>query len=107
MYAVMRKIKVQPHLIDTLTQKTRDVFVPVLKNEPGFIEFIVVQVGEGEAVSISIFETQEAAEEGNRKAFAWAGKHLFPLAEGPAEIVGLGKLLLYQQKEAAGEKSIS
>jgi len=107
MYAVMRRIKVQPHLIDMLVERTERNYVPVLKNEPGFIEFSVVRVGENEAVSISIFESREEAEEGNVKALEWAREQIFPLAEGPAEMVGVGEILLHQAKESGGARGIS
>lgn len=107
MYAVMRRIKVQPHLIEMLVERTERNYVPMLKNEPGFIEFSVVRVGENEAVSISIFESREEAEEGNRKALEWAREQIFLLAQGPAEIVGVGEILLQQTKESGGARSIS
>ncbi|MEO7909756.1 MAG: antibiotic biosynthesis monooxygenase [Roseiflexaceae bacterium] len=99
MHAIIRRIKVQPQLLQELVRRTEQAFVPFLKDEPGFVEFTIVQVGDDEGLSISIFETKEAAEEGNRKAFEWAKKQLFPLAQGPAELVGFGQILVQQKKQ--------
>jgi heme-degrading monooxygenase HmoA len=107
MYAIMRRIKIQPHLMEEAIQKTEQFFVQPLSKEPGFLKFYSVRVGESEFVSISLFETRETAEEGNRKALEWARENLFPLAQGPAEIVGGGEVLLHQKKEPQAEREIS
>jgi heme-degrading monooxygenase HmoA len=104
MYAIIRRIKVQPHLLEELAQRTEHGFLPLLRKEPGFVEFYVVRAGEDEGLSISIFETKEEAEEGNSKAFEWAKDQLFPLSKGPAEVVGIGEILLHQKKEPEEEK---
>jgi heme-degrading monooxygenase HmoA len=99
MYAIMRRIKIQPQYMEEAVKKTEQFFMQPLRKEPGFLEFYSVQVGESEFVSISLFETREEAEEGNRKALEWAREQLFPLAEAPAEMVGAGTILLHQKKE--------
>src|SRR5690242_18915351 len=99
MYAIIRRITIQPHLVEEAIKITEQVFLPVLRNEPGFIHFYCLLVTENEAISLSFFETKEEAEEGNRKALAWAKEQLFPLALGPAEIVGAGEVVLNQRKE--------
>jgi heme-degrading monooxygenase HmoA len=104
MYVIMRRIKIQPHLMEEARQRTEQFFLQSLSKEPGFLEFYSVQVGESEFVSISLFETKEEAEEGNRRALEWAREALFPLAEGPAEIVGVGAVLLHQKKEVEEER---
>jgi heme-degrading monooxygenase HmoA len=101
MYAIIRRIKIRPHFMEESLHRTKQSFVPFLSNEPGFLDFYTAQVGENEAVSISLFETKEEAEEGNRKALEWAKEQLFPLAQAPAEIVGEGEVLLHQKKELA------
>ena len=99
MYTIMRRLKVQRHLVEEAVKITEQMFLPILSKEPGFIEFYSVLVSENEAVSISLFETKEQAEAGNSKALAWAREQLFPLALGPAEILGAGEVVLHQKKE--------
>jgi heme-degrading monooxygenase HmoA len=98
MYAVVRRIKVKPHLVGESVQRIEHGLVPLLRKEPGFVHLYIVQVGEGEGLSISVFETKEHTEEGNRKTLEWAKEHIFPLAQGPAEVVGLGEILLHKKK---------
>ena len=104
MYAIMRRIKIRPHLLEEAVQRTEQFFVPPLKQEPGFLAFYSVQVAESEFVSISLFETKEEAEEGNRRALEWVREQLVPLAEAPASIVGAGTVLLHQQKGVEEER---
>jgi hypothetical protein len=98
MYTIMRQITFKPGVMVEAARRTKEFFLPVLSKEPGFIEFYSVQVGEHAALSISIFTTKELAEEGNRRAFEWAREQLFPLAEAPAQVVGVGEVLLHQKK---------
>jgi len=104
MYAVLRRIKVQPHFIEESVQRMEHGLVPLLRSEPGFVELYVVQVGESERVSISIFQTRQDAEEGNNKSLEWAKEQIFPLAPGPAEILGVGEILLHWTRVSEGEK---
>ena len=104
MYAVLRRIKVQPHFIEESVQRMEHGLVPLLRSEPGFVELYVVQVGESERVSISIFQTRQDAEEGNNKSLEWAKEQIFPLALGPAEILGVGEILLHWTRVSEGEK---
>ncbi len=73
--------------------------VPLVSREPGFVEFYLVRVGEDEGLSISIFETQEEAEEENRKSLEWAKEHIAPIAQGPAEIGALGEVLIHKVRQ--------
>lgn len=107
MYAVLRRIRVQPHLVEEAVQSIEQGLVPLLRNGSGFVELAIVHVGQGEGVSISLFETRGDAEEGNRLSLEWAREHIFPLAQGPAEIIGVGEILLRQKNEPEKESSIS
>jgi len=66
--------------------------VAVLSSVPGFVEYDGVQDGEDSVLSISIFETQEQAEESNRRAADWVKQNLAPLTAGPHEIVAVGEV---------------
>lgn len=104
MYAVLRRIHVQPQFVEESVKRMEHGLVPLLRKEPGFVEISVVLVGEGEGVSISIFETGQDAEEGNRRSLEWAREQIFPLALGPAEIIGVGEVLLHQTRAPEEEK---
>src|SRR5579859_1387932 len=107
MYAVLRRIRVQPHLVEEAVQRIERGLVPLLKNGSGFVELDIVLVGRDEGVSISIFETREAAEKGNALSLEWAREQIFPLAQGPAEIIGVGEIVLHQKNELEKDGGVS
>ncbi len=96
MYLIIRRLKVQSHLWDEVLQRMENGYVPILKNNSEFVEFYGVIVGD-EGVSISVFETQQAAEEANRQALEWAKENLAPLLQAPVEIVAAGEVRIYKR----------
>ena|ERR1700730_814035 len=92
MYIAIRRLIVQPGLFDEVVQRDESGLVPILRSVPGFVEFDLVQVEENVGVSISVFETQEQAEEANRRAAEWVKQNLVPLVAGPPEIVAVGEV---------------
>jgi heme-degrading monooxygenase HmoA len=97
MYLIIRRLKVHTHFLDEAIQRIENGYVPILQSHPGFIEFYAVKVGEDEGVSISVFETRQAAEEANRQALDWAKENLAVLAQGPAEIVAAGEVQIHKR----------
>ena len=55
---VIRQITIQPHLVEEAIKITAQVFLPVLRKEPGFLDFYSILVSEHEAVSVSLLETK-------------------------------------------------
>ena len=100
MYAAIRRLRVQPGLFDEVVERDESGLVPLLRSAPGFVEFDLVQVEEDVGVSITIFETQEQAEEATRRAADWVKQNVAPLVAGPAEIVAVGEVRLRQGKDA-------
>jgi heme-degrading monooxygenase HmoA len=101
MYVAIRRMKGQPGVFDEAARRIENGLVPILSSVPGFIEYDVVQVGEDEGLTISVYETQEQAEESNRRAAEWVKENLAPLAAGPLEIVAVGEVRIHQGKSAA------
>ena len=100
MYVAIRRMKAQPGSIDEAVRRVEQGLVPLLSRVPGFVEYDVVQVGEDVGLTISVFETQEQAEESNRRAAEWVKENLAPLAAGPLEIVGVGEVRVHQGRSA-------
>jgi heme-degrading monooxygenase HmoA len=96
MYVAIRRLQVQPGFMDEAVRLVENELVPILSSSPGFVEYDVVQVGEDVGLTISVFETQEQAEESNRRAAEWVKPHLAPLAAGPLEIVAVGEVLVHK-----------
>jgi heme-degrading monooxygenase HmoA len=100
MYVAIRRMKAKPGSIDEAVRRVEDGLVPIISSVSGFVEYDVVQVGEDVGLTISVFETQEQAEESNRRAAEWVKQNLTPLAAGPHEIVAVGEVRIHKGKQA-------
>jgi heme-degrading monooxygenase HmoA len=98
MYVAIRRLKLKPGSFDEVVKQVENGLVPILRSVPGFVEYDVVQVEEDVGLAISFFETQEQAEESNRKAADWAKQDFAPLVAGPHEIVAVGEVRLRMTK---------
>jgi len=98
MYAAIRRIKVKPASMGEVVLLTESGLVPILTSVPGFVEYAAVQVEEDVAMTISLFETQEQAEESTRRAADWIRQNLASLAAGPQEIVAVGEVRFRKTK---------
>ena len=74
---------------------TREVFVPVIREMPGFVGYYDVDAGDGVMVSISVFEHKEAEEQSTFKARDFVAKDLEPLLPNPPQVTA-GEVLTYQ-----------
>ena len=92
MYMAIRRLKVQPGAINEAVRLVENEMMPIVSSMPGFVEYEMVQVGEDVGFTISVFETQEQAEESNRRAAEWVKPYLAPLAAGPHEIIAVGEV---------------
>lgn len=82
MYASIRKYK--SYVASEVLEKVRETFVPMISSMPGFVEYHLVKT-DNVFVSISIFETEELANESNVAAQRWVSENIPSLIEGELE----------------------
>jgi heme-degrading monooxygenase HmoA len=92
MYIAIRRMKVKSGLLGDAIQRIENRFVPLIRTMPGYVEYFVMQAGEEEGVTISVFERQEQAEESSRRAAEWVSQNLAAVVSGPSEIVSAGNI---------------
>lgn len=92
MYIAIRRMKARSGLLDEAIRQIEDGFVPLIRNMPGFVEYTLMHVAEEEGITIIVFETQEQAEESNRRAAEWVSQNLVPIAAESHEIVAIGDI---------------
>lgn len=68
MYAVLRRYRFEPHQADELNHKVREVFLPLIREIPGFIGYYWLENGDGSGASLSLFQDRQGAEESSRCA---------------------------------------
>ena len=65
---------------------SREGFVPIISEMPGFVAFYWVDAGDGVMVSISVFEHKDAEEESTFRAGEFVAEHMAPLLPNPPQI---------------------
>jgi hypothetical protein len=65
---------------------SREGFVPIISEIPGFVAFYWVDAGDGVMVSISVFEHKDAEEETTFVAGEFVAEHMAPLLPNPPQI---------------------
>lgn len=70
MFASVRRYQFQGSLKD-LARRAEDELVPILRENPGFIAYYIVDGGDGYLASISMFDSAWSAHRSNEQAAAW------------------------------------
>ena len=86
MYASIRKYKIKTESVATLAVRVEDGFVPIISRLPGFVSYMVIDAGDGVVASVSVFESEEAAEQSNAAASQWVKESLSDVISEAAEI---------------------
>jgi hypothetical protein len=74
--------------VEKVLQGVREGFIPIIKDQPGFLAYYALDSGGGTLTSISIFEHRAGAEKSNKMAEDWIGKNPNTLPTSPEIIVG-------------------
>jgi hypothetical protein len=75
--------------VKEVLQGVREGFLPIIRDQPGFLAYYSIDSGGGTLTSISIFEHRAGAERSNKIAENWIGKNLTnTLPTSPEMIVG-------------------
>jgi hypothetical protein len=89
-YLVTRRYRLKSGATyEELTRRVNEGFVPIIQEVPGFIEYLLVEPGDGTHLAVSIFADQAGADESTQRARGWAEEAVDELVELPAyEVVG-------------------
>ena len=86
MHVVIRHYKTNVPLDDALIDRVRNEFVPILKSVDGFNSYRILNTGQNELATISVFETAAGAEESVEKAAQWISENMADLVSGPPTV---------------------
>lgn len=86
MHASIRKYRINTQAVADLVVRVEDRFVPIISKVPGFVSYMVVDAGNGVVASVSIFDSEEAAEQSNNAAAAWVRENLSDVIAEPPEV---------------------
>ncbi len=54
MYTAIRRYQVDPGSVDEITRRVQNGFVPLIRQVPGFVDYYLVDAGNGAVVSLSV-----------------------------------------------------
>ena len=94
MYAVIRKFPTMKNVKEA-AQKAESGLGPILKQQPGFKGYYIVQIEGGGGGSISLFENADAAKAAHQRALSWIKENLVDLAGGAEPEVTMGEVLAH------------
>jgi hypothetical protein len=69
-----------------VVRRAIEEFGPSLRDQPGFQGYWVIDAGDGVLATISIFESQEAAEESSSASATWVQENLPNLVPSPPQV---------------------
>jgi hypothetical protein len=84
MYVSVRRYVTDPKSVNEVMRRIREELVPIISKAPGFLNYHVLDAGNGVLASISMFGNK-AGEESNRLVANWA-KTLGSLLPNPPQI---------------------
>ncbi len=97
MYASVRRYEIDPASLDELKGRVEEGFVPIVSGVPGFVAYYVVSAGDGEVISINLFEDKAGADESTRRAADWVGENLASLLPNAPEVAA-GEVIVQAQR---------
>ena len=100
MFAVIRRYNTHDNSAQKIEQRVRDGFVPIISRVPGFVSYDVVRSTDGTLLSVSVFETRQAAEDSNRLASDWVHENLASLIR-TAPVILSGDVIVHHAQPAS------
>jgi heme-degrading monooxygenase HmoA len=97
MYAAIRRYHTDPDSVEEVARRVNEEFVPMISDMPGFVAYFVLNAGQGEIGSVSVFEDQHSAEESNTRAEEWVRQSLGELLPTPPDFAA-GEVVAYKAK---------
>jgi hypothetical protein len=85
MFAVVRRFN-HMRSIDEAARRAAEGLGAMLRNSQGFVAYYVVRFGAEAGGSITLFESQQSAQDAQTKASAWIKSNLADLIEGEPEV---------------------
>lgn len=76
MFASVRHYRLQQGSMDELARRVDASFAEELSSQPGFVSYEFLDCGDGEVMTVSVFQTAEEAEASRELAQRWTDEHL-------------------------------
>jgi hypothetical protein len=78
-HAMVRRYVVSDREIDEVAHRVDTEFAEMISQEPGFVDYQVIDCGDGTICSMTIFDTEDGARRSNQLAGEWVEESLADL----------------------------
>jgi hypothetical protein len=94
MHAVIRKFPTMQNVKEA-AKRAETGLGPILKRQPGFKGYYIIQLEGGGGGSISLFDSADAAKAAHQQAMTWIKENLADLSGGAQPEVTIGEVLAH------------
>jgi hypothetical protein len=101
-YAMIRRYSADADAIDEIAHRVDMEFAETISAEPGFVDYQVVDCGNGTICSITMFDSEEGARRSNQMAAQWVEESLADLRLERTDAFG-GEVLVSRAADAVLE----
>lgn len=107
MYASIRRYHILPETAEEFLRRLQRGFVPLISQAAGFRAYYVLQVGDDQVVSVSVFDSQAEAEESVRRAADWVAQNIHSFIQDQPEVaVGHVRIFRLEGGQAVGREEV-
>lgn len=92
MYAIVRKQTFDAAKLAEASEALAE-FEAAHSDQPGYAGYVVVDIGEGRQISVTLWETHQDAEAGRAALGPRVRRLLDPLITNPSELLGVGDVV--------------
>lgn len=104
MFASIRKYKVKRGSAGHLAKRVQDEFVPLMRQIEGFRSYYLLDGGPDVLITISIFDSADAAFASNETAAEWVRNNVLEFTRGMPDVM-VGNALVAEAKKDHGPTS--
>src|ERR1051325_9287330 len=87
MHAVIRRYKIDPKNVDEVIRRVETGLVPLISSADGFVSYRAGVADNGDAISVSHFESAAQADASVRTAASWVKENLGQLLPDPPQVI--------------------
>jgi hypothetical protein len=101
-HAMVRRYLVSEREIDEVAHRVDTEFAEIISREPGFVDYQMIDCGDGTICSMTIFDTEEGALRSNQLAGKWVEESLVDLRLERTQAFG-GEVMVSRAADAVLE----
>lgn len=100
MHATIRRYEsIDQSRASELAKKADESLLPTLSELPGFVDYSLIDTGNGVMTSVGVFETKEQADESTRVAGTWLREQKLETALPNPPKITSGKVVVHKTRE--------